>query len=77
MYTLVNRLALGEENQMSQQILLPMSLVMQQGPYPNQSFPMHKNVLVIGRASSNDIVIDDVGVSPVSTLVSFVRGPNG
>jgi len=41
----------------------PPSLVMRQGPRPNQAFPLHKTVLTLGRAADNDIVIDDGEVS--------------
>ena len=38
-------------------------LVIRQGPRPNQTFPLNKSVLSIGRLADNDIVIDDPGVS--------------
>lgn len=39
------------------------TLVMQQGPQPQQAFPLHKNLLTIGRAEDNDIVINDAEIS--------------
>ncbi len=48
---------------MSQQPLLPMALVMQQGPYPGQSFPLYKDALILGRDPLSDIVVDEDGVS--------------
>ena len=48
---------------MSYQPPRPPSLVMRQGPRPNQAFPLHKTILTLGRAVDNDIVIDDSEVS--------------
>jgi LysM repeat protein len=47
----------------SHQSQTPPSLVMRQGPQPNQAFPLHRAVLTLGRAADNDIVIDDAEVS--------------
>lgn len=38
-------------------------LVMSQGPQPGQPFPLDKDVLTLGRAPGNDIVINDPQVS--------------
>ena len=38
-------------------------LVMHQGPRPQQAFSLRKNLLTLGRAEDNDIVIDDAEVS--------------
>ncbi|MBT3389591.1 MAG: FHA domain-containing protein, partial [Chloroflexi bacterium] len=38
-------------------------LVMHQGPRPQQAFSLKKNLLTLGRAEDNDIVIDDAEVS--------------
>lgn len=48
---------------MSYQPPTPPSLVMRRGPRPNQVFSLHKAVLTIGRATDNDIVVDNAGVS--------------
>ncbi|MEI7990452.1 MAG: FHA domain-containing protein [Chloroflexota bacterium] len=38
-------------------------LVMRQGPEPKRRFPLNKDVVLIGRADDNDIVIQDKEVS--------------
>lgn len=38
-------------------------LVMRQGPRPNEVFHLYKSVTSVGRASDNDIVVDDEQVS--------------
>lgn len=38
-------------------------LFMRQGPQPNQTFPLNKQIITIGRLEDNDIIINDVGVS--------------
>jgi pSer/pThr/pTyr-binding forkhead associated (FHA) protein len=48
---------------MSQQIPIQLTLVMRQGPQINQVFPLDKDVLTIGRATDNDIVVLEGEVS--------------
>jgi len=48
---------------MSDQPQSSLFLVMRRGPQPNQPFPINKDVVTIGRAPDNDIVINDAGVS--------------
>jgi hypothetical protein len=49
-------------------------LIMRQGPQPNQTFPLDKAVITIGRSSENDIVIDDAEVSRHHARLSRSRG---
>ncbi len=48
---------------MAQQPTAKPILIMQRGPQPGQAFGLHKNVLTIGRAADNDIVVNDPQVS--------------
>ena len=41
----------------------PLSLVMRRGPQPDQRFTLDQDVITIGRAPENDLVIPDEGVS--------------
>jgi len=50
-------------------------LVMRKGPQPNSAFLLNKEVITIGRALGNDLVVDDIDVSRWHARL-YQRGPD-